>query len=55
MANPFEKPNFERGPERDPHEATCPQCYGQGRVKDAQGQWVTCPRCGGSGMVLTRK
>lgn len=49
MPNPFE-----RGPEHDPHERTCPMCNGRGTVKNDRGEWVTCPQCGGRGTVLIK-
>lgn len=41
---------FEKGPEKDPHERTCPECAGQGQ-KDGK----KCSRCGGSGVILDRR
>jgi DnaJ-class molecular chaperone len=44
----------ERGPEREPHEVTCPQCHGSGQVKDSKGNARTCDRCHGKGTILSR-
>ena len=29
----------------------CPECHGQGRIEDEDGNIVTCPECHGSGVV----
>jgi len=50
MKNPFEK-----GPESDPHETTCPKCAGRGTIEDDKGKEKTCDRCNGKGWILTQK
>ncbi len=44
----------ERGPEREPHEVTCPQCDGSGQMKDSKGNPTTCDSCNGSGTIFSR-
>ena len=29
----------------------CPECHGQGRIEDEDGNIVTCPECHGSGVL----
>lgn len=50
MKNPFEK-----GPERDLKEQTCPKCQGRGQIKDEKGKEKTCDRCNGKGRVFTQR
>ena len=50
MANPFGK-----GPEKDPHEITCPKCFGNGTLEDDKGKQKTCDRRNGKGRVLSQK
>ena len=47
--------SYEKGPEKEPHEITCPKCEGTGKVKDKDGVIKTCDLCGGKRTILSHR